>query len=73
MAAKRKAAKLVDYVVRFSHPIAFMRSQVVRVTDESAALDWARHAVADGNWRGWALVDISTVAEAQARLGGARG
>jgi len=79
VAAKRKASAVADaptftdYVVRFSHPVAFMRSQVVRVTDESAALDWARHAVADGNWRGWALVDISTVAEAQARLGGARG
>ena len=74
VAAKRKAPTFIDYVVRFSHPGAFMRTQVVRVVDEDAALDWARLAVSEtGRWRGWALVDIATVGEAQARLGGARG
>jgi len=80
VAAKRKASAVVDaptftdYVVRFSHPVAFMRTQVVRVADEDEALDWARQAVSEtGSWRGWALVDIATVSEAQARLGGGRG
>lgn len=74
MAVKRNAAPAyVDYVVRFSKPGTYMRSQVVRVLDEAAAADWALFAVSNGNWRGWSIVDVVTVEEAKARLGVAGG
>jgi len=65
--------EFVDYVVRFSKPGTFMRSQVFRAVDEAGAMDWALHAVSEGNWTGWSIVDVVTVAEAKARLGVARG
>lgn len=73
MAAKRKTPTFIDYVVRFSHPSAFMRSQVVRMTSEADALEWALHAVREGSWVGWTIVEVVTVPEAKARLGVARG
>lgn len=73
MAAKREAkaavSPYVDYVVRFSKPGTYMRSQVFRALDEAAAVDAAVGAVTSGNWQGWAIVDVATVEEAKARLG----
>ena len=69
MAVAAKPETYQDYVVRFSKPGTFMRSQVFRVVDEAAATDAALHAVEAGNWVGWSIVDVSTVAEAKERLG----
>lgn len=80
MAAKRNAKlaeavpTYVDYVVRYSRPGAFMRSQVVRAESEQTVMQVALAAVVPGGaWYGWALVDVMTVEEAKARLGVARG
>ena len=76
MAAKRNAKPApadptyVDYVVRYTKPRTFMRSQVVRAVSEAAASEAALAAVAPGGaWYGWTIVDVMTVAEAQARAG----
>lgn len=63
---------LVDYIVRFRKPHTFMRSQVFRVADEAAAVQIALDSVSTGNWQGWSIVDVATVEEAKARLGGSR-
>lgn len=74
MAAKRKSALTAlayqDFIVRFSKPGVFMRSQVFRALDEESAIGAALAVVSDGTqWRGWSIVDIATVEEAKARLG----
>lgn len=79
MAAKRKTAaaaaapSYVDYVVRFTRPGAYSRSQVFRALDEQAAATAALAAVTSGNWQGWTIMDVSTVEEAKARLGVSNG
>lgn len=68
MAAKPKT--FVDYVVRYSRPGAFTRSQVLRAESEAAVSAAALAAVSDGGaWFGWSIVDVMTVAEAKERLG----
>lgn len=63
-----------DFIVRFSKPGVFMRSQVFRALDEEAAVGAALALAANGSqWRGWSIVDISTVEEAKARLGFSNG
>lgn len=72
MAAKRKASvapTYVDFVVRFSKPGTYMRSQVLRALDEAGAMQAAMSAVESGHWVGWAIVDVVTVEEAKARTG----
>lgn len=72
MAAKPET--LIDFVVRYSRPGAFTRSQVVRASSEAAASEAALAAVsAGGAWYGWTIVDVMTVAEAKERLGVSRG
>lgn len=78
MAARRNAKSATptyqDFIVRFSKPGVFMRSQVFRALDEEAAVGAALALAADGSqWRGWSIVDISTVEEAKARLGFSNG
>ncbi len=64
----------VDYVVRYTKPRTFMRSQVVRAATEDEALRAAMAAVAPGGeWHGWSIVDVMTVEEAKQRLGVSRG
>lgn len=60
---------LIDFVVRYSKPRIFTRSQVLRAESEEAAVRSAMAAVSDGPWRGWSIVDVMTVDEAKARLG----
>lgn len=72
MAATPEPSGLVDYIVRFRKPHTFMRSQVFRVADEDAAVQVALDAVSIGNWQGWSIVDVATVEEAKARMGGGR-
>lgn len=74
MAAKCKSTDTAptyqDFIVRFSKPGVFMRSQVFRALDEESAIGAALAVVSDGTqWRGWSIVDIATVEEAKARLG----
>lgn len=74
MAARRNAKPATptyqDFIVRFSKPGVFMRSQVFRALDEESAIGAALAVVSDGTqWRGWSIVDIATVEEAKARLG----
>lgn len=73
MAAKRKAKAAspiyTDYVVRFSKPSTYMRSQVLRALDESSAMLAAVAAVETGFWVGWSIVDVVTVDEAKLRAG----
>lgn len=71
MAAKSET--YIDFVVRFSKPRTFMRSQVLRAESEEVAVRAALAAVTDGPWRGWSIVDVMTVDEAKARLGVAGG
>lgn len=72
--AKTAAQSYQDFIVRFSKPGVFMRSQVFRALDEEAAVGAALAPAADGSqWRGWSIVDISTVEEAKARLGFSNG
>lgn len=64
---------LVDFVVRFTKPGSDMRTQVLRVIDEAQAISKALDAVGvDGPWAGWSILDVSTMAEAQARYRGQR-
>lgn len=62
----------VDYVVRFRKSGLLMRTQLFRVRNEAEAVGKANAAVQSGNWRGWSIMDVSTVEESIARYRGAR-